>query len=164
MFVIREFTLCIEPFLLLDQAVDVTQHGQIFALVRHRSLLLRAAAAGCEAIVFASPHTLFDRNSGRVVISPQQKVGDWAEGVLSVGCGNNDPTEGGMFDALSILRRQTNRSTQDGLPRPQLVSPPAMPLLWVSLQYPREASTLEPRGSKVARAPSITERMGQSAD
>jgi len=33
----------------------------------------------------SSPHTLFDRNSSRVVISPQQKAGDWAEGVLSVG-------------------------------------------------------------------------------
>ena len=45
--------------------------------------------------------------------------------------------------ALSILRRPTNGSAQDRLPRSQLVSPPEMPLLRVSLQYPREASTLE---------------------
>ena len=69
-----------------------------------------------------------------------------------------------MFDAVSILRRQTNRSTQDGLPRPQLVSPPAMPLLRVSLQYPREASMLEPRGSEVAGTAAIAEGMGESAD
>jgi hypothetical protein len=61
---------------------------------------------------------------------------------------------------LSILRRQTNRSAQDRVPRSQLLSPPAMPLLRVSLRYPGEASTVEPRGSEVARAPSIAERMG----
>jgi hypothetical protein len=33
--------LGIEPLLLLDQAVDMTQHRLIFALVCHRSLLLR---------------------------------------------------------------------------------------------------------------------------
>jgi hypothetical protein len=99
-----------------------------------------------------------------VVISPQQKAGDWAEGVLSVGCGNNDPAEGGMFDALSILRRQTNRSAQDGVPRSQFVSPSAMPPLRVSLQYPREAGALEPRGSEMAGTTPIEERMGDSAD
>src|SRR5260370_38845222 len=39
-----------------------------------------------------------------------------------------------------------------------------MPLLWVPLQYPREACTLEPRGSKVAGAPPIAEGVGESAD
>lgn len=50
----------------------------------------------------------------------------------------------GVRDALSTLRRQTNRSAQDGLPRPQLISPPAMRPLRVPLQYPREASAVEP--------------------
>ena len=99
-----------------------------------------------------------------MVISPQQKAGDWAEGVLSVGCGNNDPAEGGMFDALSILRRQTNRSAQDGLSRSQFVSPPTMSLLRVSLQYAGEASTMEPGGSEVAGASPLAEGMGESAD
>src|SRR6266446_5567943 len=57
--VIREFTLCIEPFLLLDQAVDVTQYRLIFALVSHRSLLLRAAAAGSESIPTSAPLRTF---------------------------------------------------------------------------------------------------------
>ena len=73
------------------------------------------------------------------------------------------PPKGETHDALSILRRQTNRSAKDRVPRPQFLSPPEMPLLRVSLQYPREARTMEPRGSEVARAPSIAERMGQSA-
>src|SRR2546429_7199320 len=41
---IREFTLCIETLLFLDQGVDVTQHRLIFVVASHRSLLLRAAA------------------------------------------------------------------------------------------------------------------------
>ena len=39
-----------------------------------------------------------------------------------------------------------------------------MRLLRVPLQYPREASTLEPRGAKVARAATISERMEERAD
>ena len=67
-----------------------------------------------------------------------------------MGYDDNNPKEGGAPDALSILRRQTNRSAQDCLPRPQLVSPPAMCLLRVPLQHPRKAGTLEPRGAEMA--------------
>ena len=68
-----------------------------------------------------------------------------------------------MHDALSILRQQSNRSAQDGLPRPQLVSPPAMCFLRLSLRYP-EAGALEPRGSEVARAATIPEGMEETPD
>ena len=39
-----------------------------------------------------------------------------------------------------------------------------MPLLRVSLQYPREACTLESRGPEVAGAPPIAEGMAEPAD
>ncbi len=39
-----------------------------------------------------------------------------------------------------------------------------LPLLRVPLQYPGEASTMEPRGAEVAGAPPIAEGMGESAD
>lgn len=48
---------------------------------------------------------------------------------------------GGYKNALSILRRQTNRSAQDRLSRPQLLSPPAMPLLRIPLQHHRRRAT-----------------------
>lgn len=67
-------------------------------------------------------------------------------------------------NALSILWRQTNRSTQNRLPRPQFVSPPALCILRIPLQYPRKASTLEPRGTEVAGAATISERMEERAD
>src|SRR5260370_2610950 len=70
----------------------------------------------------------------------------------------------GCKDALSILRRQTNRSAHDGLPCPPHLSPPAMPPLRLSLQYPREASTMEPCRAEVARPPPFAEGMGKSAD
>src|SRR5712664_3531164 len=38
-----------------------------------------------------------------------------------------------MHHALFILERQTNRTSQDGLPRSQFLSPPAMPLLRLPL-------------------------------
>src|SRR5258708_18193794 len=38
-----------------------------------------------------------------------------------------------MHHALFILERQTNRTSQDGLPRSQFLSPPAMPLLLLPL-------------------------------
>jgi len=57
-----------------------------------------------------------------------------------------------------------NSGAQDRVPRPQLVSPPEMPLLRVSLQYPREGSSLEPSGAEVAGAPPIKEGMGESTD
>jgi len=69
-----------------------------------------------------------------------------------------------MLYALSILRRQTNRSAQDGVSRSQLVSPPAMPLLRVPLQYPRKASALEPRRTKMAGTATISEGMEERAD
>ena len=53
---------------------------------------------------------------------------------------------------------------KDRLPRPQLVSPPAMRLLRVPLQYPRKASTLEPRGTEVAGAATIPEGMEEMSD
>ena len=67
-------------------------------------------------------------------------------------------------DALSILWRQTNRSAKDGLSRPQLVSPPAMHLLRVPLQYPRKASTLESGGAEVAGGATIPEGMEEMSD
>ena len=72
--------------------------------------------------------------------------------------------KGGTRNALSTLRRQTNRSAQDGLPWPQLVSPPAMRPLRVPLQYPRKASALEPCGTEVAGTSPIPEGMEESSE
>jgi len=88
------------------------------------------------------------------------------EGLSQSGCGDDNgwrkPREGGLVNAVSILRRQTNRSAQDRLPRPQFISPPAMCLLRVPLQYPRKTSTLEPRGAQVAWSAPFEKRMEEA--
>ena len=69
-----------------------------------------------------------------------------------------------MIDALSILRRQTNRGGQYSLPRSQLLSLSALPLLPVPLQHAREAGAMEPRQSEMAGTAPIPEGMEETPD
>lgn len=52
----------------------------------------------------------------------------------------------------------------NGVPWPQLLSPPEMPLLRVTLQYPREASKLEPCGKESGEPRAISEGVQETAD
>ena len=72
---------------------------------------------------------------------------------------NLDQDDKGNAQCAVHIAVTDEQSAQNSLPRPQLVSPPTMRLLRVPLQYPRKASTLEPRGTKMARAPTLPERM-----
>ena len=64
---------------------------------------------------------------------------------------------------MSILRRQSNRSSEDGLPGPQLVPPPPMSLLRLAIQHAGEAGAVEPGGTSLAWAPPVEERMEKTS-
>ena len=64
---------------------------------------------------------------------------------------------------MSILRRQSNRSAEDGLPGPQLVPAPPVPLLRLAIQYAGKAGTVEPGGAELAWAPPVAERMEKAS-
>jgi len=58
---------------------------------------------------------------------------------------------------------RTNRSTQNCLPRPQLVLPPSVCLLRLPFHHPGKAGTLEPGGGQVAGPTAVAEWMEEES-